>query len=185
MYQILIDGCLDYLEIGILENRKIIYSKITKLNKNFTYIFNNEIESILKSLNIKNNDIESIYLINGPGSFTSTKLISLFANTFKFVYNHLKIYELNSLEWMITKDMEIACIDAKSGLFFLGVKNKFPVLVRQSDVKKIYDDYSFYIYTFDSKKDINIKWEKNKNNFIEVKYSRPLYIKPAVYDSSK
>lgn len=66
MYQILIDGCLDYLEIGILENRKIIYSKMTKLNKNFTYIFNNEIESILKSLNIKNNDIESIYLINGP-----------------------------------------------------------------------------------------------------------------------
>lgn len=186
MYSLLIDGCLDYLELALIENQKIVNFKVINVNKNLTNILNSFIENFLNENNLQWIDIESLYIINGPGSFTSIKLISLFANTIKFVYSNIKLYSLNTLSWFTTSKKELVFVDAKSNLYyfsFYGLKQ--PLIIFGDEIVKIKTEYRKYIYNFDNKKTILEKWEFNKNNFQLNDFIRPLYLKPAVYDANK
>ena len=97
-FDLLIDGCLDYLEIAIIKNNKIFDLSFEIQNKNLTKIFNPSISHIIEKNNLKKEDIENIYIINGPGSFTSQKTVVIFANTFKKVFPKTNLFYLNSLQ---------------------------------------------------------------------------------------
>ncbi|MDE5545162.1 MAG: hypothetical protein K2I76_00970, partial [Malacoplasma sp.] len=97
-FDLLIDGCLDYLEIAIIKNKKIFNSSFEIQNKNLTKIFNPSISRIIEKNKLKKENIENIYVINGPGSFTSEKTVVIFANTFKTVFPKVNLFHLNSLQ---------------------------------------------------------------------------------------
>lgn len=186
MYGILVDGCLDYLEIAIVLDEEIISSRFFKLNKNFTKIFNIEIDNLMKDNKLKNSDIKNLYIVNGPGSFTSIKLVSLFANTFKMVYQKVNLYTLNTLKWNLTHDNELVVIDAKSSLFYaVEKKSSIPSLFYSEGIKELEKGKVKYFYNLENKKDILEKWNYNKHNFEPCSTVCPLYIKPAIYDSNK
>ncbi|MDE5767542.1 MAG: hypothetical protein K2H56_03230 [Malacoplasma sp.] len=182
-FDLLIDGCLDYLEIAIIKNNKIFDLSFEIQNKNLTKIFNPSVSHIIKKNNLKKEDIENIYIINGPGSFTSQKTVVIFANTFKKVFPKTNLFYLNSLQWCITKNDEISFIDAKTELFYVASNNfKKPFLIKKTEVEKLSNQYNKYFYNLESKKNIFEKWEFNSKRFIPSDFIKPLYIKKPVYD---
>lgn len=186
MYSLLIDGCLDYLEIALIKDEIIIDTSFEVLNKNFVKIFNKNIDELLLKNDLTYSNLSNIYVVNGPGSFTSVKLISLFANTTKYVFKHIKLLGLNTLKWNITNKNELSFLDAKSSLYFISTYwfDK-PKAIYEEDIKNIKWDKEKYFYNLDIKKSIFDKWEFNKYNFSMVDFIRPIYIKPAIYDNKK
>lgn len=185
-FSLLIDGCLDYLELAIINNKKITHTYFEIQNKNLTKILNPSIALIIENNNLKKENLENIYIINGPGSFTSVKSVVLFANTFKKVFTNTNLYYLNSIQWNTTKEKEIVFIDAKTKLFYVGFnKLQKPFLIKESEVNKINDKYTKYFYDLQNKKSVYEKWEFNKNNFLISNFIRPLYIKEPIYDYFK
>ncbi|MDE6563048.1 MAG: hypothetical protein K2J98_02065 [Malacoplasma sp.] len=141
-FDLLIDGCLDYLEIAIIKNKKIFNSSFEIQNKNLTKIFNPSISRIIEKNKLKKENIENIYVINGPGSFTSEKTVVIFANTFKTVFPKVNLFHLNSLQWCITQNDEISFIDAKTELFYVAANNfKKPFLIKKSEIEKLHNFY--------------------------------------------
>lgn len=185
-FTLLIDGCLDYLELAIIQDNKIIDSLFEVQNKNLTKILDVNILKIISNNNLDKKNLENIYVINGPGSFTSVKSVVIFANTFKRIFNRVNLYSLNSCQWLITKANEISLIDAKSNLFYISFcsLNK-PYIIKSSELEKLGNKYSMYFYSLDNKKTIEEQWEANKNKFVLSNSIRPIYIKKPVYDYNK
>lgn len=186
MYSLLIDGALDYLEIALIKDEQIFDSTMVVLDKNLTKKLNPTIEEMVKKHFLSYQDISAIYVVRGPGSFTSIKLISLFANTFKFVHKRVKLYSINTLNWHQTEDDEMVFVDAKSGLHYVLWNHSYkPLIMYSEQIPNVTNVLKKYFYDFNNLKPLSLRWEVNKNNFIENVFVRPLYIKPAVYDSNK
>lgn len=187
MYSILIDGCLNNLDVALIKNENIIFQVTKKLNKNLTNILVPTINDVFDKNKINLNDIEKIYIINGPGSFTSIKLISLLANTFKFISNHIQLFELNTLKWNLIFEDKGICLDAKTDSYFIYFNGfKKPYLISKNELFK--SNIQSKIYHLNPDKieiDLNQKWENNKTNFKLTDNIKPLYIKPAIYDKNK
>ena len=80
--KLLIDGSLNYLELLLInENNKVARSFFVLQNKNLTDILVNSVDEFLQKNNVHKNMIHELLIVNGPGSFTSIKLVSVFANT--------------------------------------------------------------------------------------------------------
>lgn len=185
-FSLLIDGCLDYLELAIIKDNKVIDSLFVIQNKNLTKILDIYIAKIISDNNLDKKNIESIYVINGPGSFTSVKSVVIFANTFKRIFNYVNLYYLNSCQWTITRKNEISLIDAKSNLFYISHSNlNKPYLMKESEIEKISFSISKYFYSLENKKNLKDKWNWNKDRFIECEFIRPIYVKKPVYDYNK
>lgn len=185
-FSLLIDGCLDYLELAIIKDNKVIDSLFVIQNKNLTKILDIYIAKIISDNNLDKKNIESIYVINGPGSFTSVKSVVIFANTFKRIFNYVNLYYLNSCQWTITRKNEISLIDAKSNLFYISHSNlNKPYLMKENEIEKISFSISKYFYSLENKKNLKDKWNWNKDRFIECEFIRPIYVKKPVYDYNK
>lgn len=77
---LIIDCSLNYLEIGLINNKNIVDTFFVIQNKNLTKILIPSINDFLNKNNIDKFSIKNLYIINGPGSFTSIKLIAILAN---------------------------------------------------------------------------------------------------------
>lgn len=185
---LLIDGILDYLELALIKDNKVVAKTKEKQNKNLTKILIPNISNFLKENNVDKKDIERIFVINGPGSFTCVKLISVFANTFKSIYPNVQLFSLNSNWWFASQNKTISLIDAKSNLNFCSIidldnkQNKTVNLIKCDEEKQLYKDLNFNIYkhSLDALKDIEIRWEFNKDLFEPTEKIIPLYVKEAV-----
>lgn len=186
-FSLLVDACIDYLEIAIIRNDKIIDSYFEIQNKNLNKILNPSIANIIERNHFKKEDLENIYIINGPGSFTSVKSVVLFANTFKKVFHNTNLFYLNSNQWNVTQENEIVFIDAKTNLFYIGSNNfEKPFLIKKEEISKINNNkYTLYFYELENRKPLISKWNFNKEKFQQTNFIRPLYIKEPIYDYSK
>lgn len=180
MYNLFLNGCLEKLEIILFDINKVIDVFSEKLNKNLTNILIPSINNFLQKNNILMSDIKNIYVVNGPGSFTSVKLICLLVNTFKFVFNHINLFETNSLYWYLNNKNKIICMDAKTDLFYVYASGfKKPYLINKETYQNLITKYDILIYE-------NIKNIQNYNifenlyKFKNVNSIKPLYIKPAI-----
>ncbi|MCF0217624.1 MAG: hypothetical protein HUJ42_01075 [Malacoplasma sp.] len=185
-FELIVDGCLDYLEIGIIKNKRIVDSCFVIQEKNLTKILIPQIEQIIAKNKLDKSDLKKIYVINGPGSFASQKSTVIFANTFKAVFNQVQLLYLDSVHWNITKDNEIVFIDAKSNLYYIGAKNlKKPYLIHYQDVKKINPNLIKYFYSLQHKKSLVEKWNHNQDKFKSADFITPNYVKQPAFDYSK
>lgn len=185
-FSLLIDGCLDYLELAVIKDETIVDSSFEIQEKNLTKILNPSIAFIIEKNNLEKENLESIYIVNGPGSFTSVKSVVLFGNTFKKVFQNVDLYFLNSTQWNTTQEDEIVLIDAKTKLFYVGANNiEKPFLIQSDEIDKLTNKYKKYFYSLETKKSIYEKWQFNKKRFLKTSFIRPLYIKEAIYDYSK
>lgn len=186
MYKLFIDGSFNFLELVLFKNNVKIDHYFEKLNKNFTNIFNDAVDLILKKNNISYKNISQLYIINGPGSFTSIKLVVLFANTLKLIFPNCELYYINSIKWNATSAKELCVIDAKSDLYYVSTSYfKKPFLIKKETEPKINKSYFRYFYDNELKKDFDLKWRYHAKNFEKTNIIKPLYIKPAIYDNNK
>lgn len=122
--KLVIDGVLQNLDLAIVNNENEIISTTRRIqNKNLSEILVQEIENILIKSKINKNDIKQLYIVNGPGSFTSLKIISIFVNVWK-MEKSIELYAINTCLWNLENNSSIVWFSAKSKkIFYLEASN--------------------------------------------------------------
>ncbi len=94
----IIDMCLDKCNfIIIIDN--CIYKKISiNINRNLTDVFIDILKDIFDD-EIKKEDINELYIVAGPGSFTNIKVSNIILGLWKHINKNVEYYVLDSLSY--------------------------------------------------------------------------------------
>ena len=193
--KLFIDTTQNYCNLVIisLANKIVDYSQILT-NKNMTDIVVERISNLLTKNKIKKGEIEAIYLLIGPGSFTGCRIGYTIAKTWANLL-HKKLFIMNSLLFQLDHGTGISLIDAKSDLCFLAIYDNYkeivkPSLIKNSSLDKILKKYQkFKIFKNYECVDLKKQIISHLNKFELVKdldIVKPLYLKhPIVYENCK
>lgn len=127
MNYLFIDTCSNYLIISIVKNMEMIYSfkekNDTKLSSKVMPIID---DAFIKT-NLSINDINKIFIVNGPGSFTGIRVGVTIAKVIGFSLN-IPLIKLSELELMATTNTDsiynIPIIDARRGYVYTATYDK-------------------------------------------------------------
>ena len=162
-----------------------ILTKSIMTNKNMTDLLIETIFEFLEKNNLNiNNDIENIYLINGPGSFTSIKLGSVFSNSFKIINENKNIYVLDSCTIQNKFNNSLSVIDAKTNLYycklFINNYDSVVLLINQEQIHKYASKYNLNLVNSINEYDIVSCLKHNFHKFKKVDITKPKYVKKAI-----
>jgi len=155
MKSLFIDTSTKDVSIATLEDNKII-SLVQKDIKNEHSIYAIPyIDEVLKNSKIKKDEVEKIYVINGPGSFTGIRIGLTIAKVYSYItnINVVCISSLKAIALSNEKGKIISLIDAKNNNYYLGIydydfndeiKEQF---ININDLKKILEKYKDYKIT--------------------------------------
>lgn len=181
--KLIIDAVLQNLDLAIVndENKIISMSRIAQ-NKNLSEILIQEIENILLKSKIKKNEIKQLYVVNGPGSFTSLKIASVFANIWK-MEKKIELYSINTCLWNSKKNSNIIWFNAKSKkIFYLNFchnnKNTVKICSETSFKNKI--ESLKNIHEINHNISLESKINLRINDFKKVNKIYPNYIKKGI-----
>lgn len=185
---LIIDCSLNYLEIGLINNKNIVDTFFVIQNKNLTKILIPSINDFLNKNNIDKFSIKNLYIINGPGSFTSIKLIAILANVWK-ISSNINLYEVNTCLWNVNNINCFSYLDAKSSKWYVqkvenGVIKPICILENNDfefEKNNFIKKHKFYsIIDCNQKQAMFDKWNYIKHSFNKVNKITPLYIKDSV-----
>ena len=185
MISLFIDTSTSRLIIGVLRDKKVIDIINIEVHNDLSSKVLPNLKEMLDNLNINIKDVEEIYCVNGPGSFTGVRVGVTICKTIAWSLKK-KIYPVSSLCLMASgceKKYAVSMIDARRGYVFAGMYDKklksiIPdQYIKLEDLYKIlkkdYDlnDIEFISYDkIDDTMKPNIDLEKllEKGKFIEV-----------------
>lgn len=127
MIYLFIDTCSSNLIISIIKNMEMIYYFNEKNDTNLSSKVMPIIDGAFKETNLTIKDINKIFIVNGPGSFTGIRVGVTIA---KVIGNSLNIplIKLSELELMATTSTNttynIPIIDARRGYVYTGMYDK-------------------------------------------------------------
>ncbi|MBN0919110.1 tRNA (adenosine(37)-N6)-threonylcarbamoyltransferase complex dimerization subunit type 1 TsaB [[Mycoplasma] gypis] len=145
-----IDMCLDDFVVALLdkENQLLDYKIIKSLTKKVDDTpF--AIKDLLKKYNLSMNEIESLWINRGPGSFTGSRIAVVFAKTIAQILN-TKIYTTTSYK-LLQKQTNKNPVIIKANKFssykiFINANDVDMELIKGIEEDKI--DYEEIIYNF-------------------------------------
>lgn len=184
--QLLIDCSTNFLSVALFNNDNLVDNVSIELQKNLTKVLVITVQNILEKNNINKNNIKEIYVVKGPGSFTSIKLVSIFANTWKSIDNSIALYEINTCLWHATCWNSFIYLNAKSNKWYtLLLTDKIHEIELVSDEKcnelrNYYTNKKFNLKEISDVNNLIEKWKFNKKNFVLVNKVKPLYVKEAI-----
>lgn len=121
MRSLFIDTSTSNLIVSIVNEGKIIrcFNETTS-NDLSTTVFP-VIEDLFKSVQMVPDDIDTIFVVNGPGSFTGVRIGVTIAKTFAWALNK-KVIPISSLEVIASgnRGKAVALIDARRNAVFAG-----------------------------------------------------------------
>ena len=125
MISLFIDTSLSFIRIAIIKNNFLVDSINEKCEKDLSRLFDVRVREILERNNLCFNDINTIYVVNGPGSFTGIRVGLTFAKVLAWSLNIniIPISELCVLASSCDDDFVIPLIDARRGFVYSGVYN--------------------------------------------------------------
>lgn len=113
--------------ISIIKDNKIIYYKNDVSNSDTSSKVMPIIDEAFKSSNLTINDIDKIFVVNGPGSFTGIRVGVTIAKTIAYSLNK-PLIALSELELLATtntnSDFMAPIIDARRGYVFGAIYDK-------------------------------------------------------------
>lgn len=129
-----IDTSTSYPIVSIIENNNIkaIFNK--KIDTDISVSIFSILDTMFKELNITPKDIKKIFIANGPGSFTGTRIGVTIAKVYGYSLN-VDLIPVSTLEVLaggVNKDYIVPVIDARRGFVYAGIYDK--------DLNKIADD---------------------------------------------
>lgn len=155
MKSLVIDTCTRNVVIGLLNDNKIIDQNITINDQDLSSKFTCMVEQLLTKNNIKPQDIDTIFVAVGPGSFTGIRIGVTFAKVMAWTLNK-KIIPFSSLELMATtntsSDIIVPLIDARREYVYGGIyDNNLNVILEDkhillSDILEIANSYDNVSY---------------------------------------
>lgn len=124
MKYLLIDTSCSYPVISIVINNNISFLFNEKIESDMSSKIMSIIDKGLRKSNIKIDDINKIFVVNGPGSFTGIRIGVAIAKTIAWSLKK-EIVTLSSLELLATTVVDtnyvIPMIDARRGNVFAGI----------------------------------------------------------------
>lgn len=203
MIMLLIDTTTSNITVSIVKDQKILYNYteniISDMSSKILPIINNG----LNQLNLKLNDIDKIFVVNGPGSFTGIRVGVTVAKTIAWALKK-DVIPLSSLELLATtrtsKKYLVPMIDARRGNVFAGIYDgelnciKPDKLVNLKEfTNHLNDDYEFVSYdnlelNNISKPNLNVLKIINKHlndESVEPHHLNPNYLKLTEAEENK
>ena len=191
MISLLIDTATSNLTVSIIKEQDILYKYQENILSDMSSKLLPIIDSGLKDLNLKLNNIDKIFVVNGPGSFTGIRVGVTVAKTIAWTLKK-DIIPLSSLELMATTNTDkkylVPMIDARRGNVFAGIYDKELNCIKQDKlinlnelISNLNEDYEFISYdNIDIKRIIkpNIEVLKIVNKHINDKGINPHNLNP-------
>jgi len=113
--------------ISIIKDNKIIYYKNDESNSDTSSKVMPILDEAFKSCNLNINDIDKIFVVNGPGSFTGIRVGVTIAKTIAYCLNK-PLISLSELELLATTNTNsnyvVPIIDARRGYVFGAIYDK-------------------------------------------------------------
>ncbi len=128
-----------YSEIEIFcfkDNHQKLYFKTSK--NNHTIVLYEVFNQMLQSEKIEAKDIEKIYIVSGPGSYTGTRVGVVFAKTLAYELN-LDIYPVGLLDIIYLTTNEKPCADARGNKYFCYDGNDYIILTKEEALENGYN----------------------------------------------
>ena len=127
MISLFLDTCTSHLLLGIYKDKKQILWKDEEVHNDLSSKTLPLIKNSLDELGISITDLDEIYVVNGPGSFTGIRVGVTIAKTIAWALN-IKIYSVSELELLATTKVDtnyiIPMIDARRGYVYGGIYDK-------------------------------------------------------------
>lgn len=124
---LVIDTSSSHVTVSIINNNTIVHEFKKKIDNDIASKIMSIINMELTESNIDVKDIEKIFVVNGPGSFTGVRIGVTIAKTIAWALN-IKVVPISSLELMATtqstKKFIVPLIDARRGNVYAGVYDK-------------------------------------------------------------
>ncbi|MCI9433999.1 MAG: tRNA (adenosine(37)-N6)-threonylcarbamoyltransferase complex dimerization subunit type 1 TsaB [Bacilli bacterium] len=165
MTNLFIDTSTKFITLSIIKDNKQCYFFHEKVFEELSVKILPLISDALKQCNLKAHDINKIYIVTGPGSFTG---IRIGLTIFKVIAWTLKIdiVPISSLELIASTktdtDYIVPCIDARRGNCYIAIYNdNLDMIVSdrftsfQSFIDDIPLDKTFQIVTYDDIDNVN------------------------------
>lgn len=118
-YSLLIDVCMNDCAFVIFNNNQY-EKKFYHTDKNLVDIMNDVLDDFMNKINVKYVDINKIYLIYGPGSFTGVRAGLNLAKTIISVFPNIQLHVIDSLLAMNCGN-GISILDAKGNKSYINV----------------------------------------------------------------
>lgn len=155
MISLLIDTSTSNLTVSIINNKEVIYKYQETILSDMSSKLLPIIDNGLKELNLKLENIDKIFVVNGPGSFTGIRVGVTVAKTIAWALKK-DIIPLSSLELIATtntlKKYIVPMIDARRNNVFAGIYDnnlnciKEDKLISCDELSNLNDDYEFVSY---------------------------------------
>ena len=129
MMSLFIDTSNFRLVVGVVDEKDNVvcsyYNEVLKSDLSVKVL--EIIKECIDKANIRPNDIDKIYIVNGPGSFTGIRIGVTIAKTFAWSLDK-KIIPISSLEVLASdnqdSDYVVSMIDARRGCVYAGIYDK-------------------------------------------------------------
>ncbi|MDO4962650.1 MAG: tRNA (adenosine(37)-N6)-threonylcarbamoyltransferase complex dimerization subunit type 1 TsaB [bacterium] len=153
MRSLFLNTTSSFVNIAILEDNNILYNYEDKIINDASSKIMPIIYEGFNKINFTINDIDNIFVVNGPGSFTGIRIGVTVGKTIAWALKK-KIIPISSLEFLATtqtsKKYIVPLIDARRGNVFAGIyDNNLNVIKKDSLInlelliKDLNSDYSF------------------------------------------
>ena len=129
MISLFFDTSSKNLTVYLVKDNNILYEKeLETINDHSKYLVP-FIDEALKINKIESKDINKVYVVNGPGSFTGTRIGVTVGKTFCYS-NNINVIPVSSLKQYIfsesNKDYYVSIIKDKGNRVYYGIYDKDP-----------------------------------------------------------
>lgn len=155
MISLLIDTSTSNLTVSIINKQEVIYKYQETILSDMSSKLLPIIDNGLKELDLKLENIDKIFVANGPGSFTGIRVGVTVAKTIAWALKK-DIIPLSSLELIATtntsKKYIVPMIDARRNNVFAGIYDnnlnciKEDKLISRDELSNLDEDYEFVSY---------------------------------------
>lgn len=153
---LLLDTSSSHILISVIDNDEVIYEYKKSIESDLASKILVLIDSGLKACNIKIDDIDRIFVTNGPGSFTGVRIGVTVAKNIAWALDK-DVIPISSLELLATtptdKKYLVPMIDARRGNVFAGIYDKNLNLIEDDKlislkelINRTDDNYEFISY---------------------------------------
>ena len=155
MYTILLDSSNTKLGVGLAKNNELLEVISYEAWQQQSEYMVLELNKLLTKYEVKNEDIESVMVAVGPGSYTGVRIAITIAKTISVALG-VKIYPVSSLQVLkSTKKPSICLINARSKRSYIGVYENEKVILKDTimsnlEVLSYIDNHPEYVVCGDT-----------------------------------
>ena len=163
MISLVIDTSSSYVTVSIIKDNTLVHEFKKKIDNDIASKIMSIINMELVESSIDIKDVEKIFVVNGPGSFTGVRIGVTIAKTIAWALN-INVVPISSLELMATTPTTnkyiVPLIDARRGNVYAGVYDTDLNVITEDKLVSIseilrYDNSEYTFISYDEIKDID------------------------------